>query len=442
MNFSDIPVDPESSGRLAPTGLRLDLVDTDDPNAFEAWLQAKSRGFHGSRVAGVQLDEYARLTAYRRTTGVWDDRGAEPAVPVATVSSWTLPLTVPGRRQVAAVAVSSVTVAPTHHRRGIARALLEAELRTAASQRLPVAVLTASEATLYGRYGFGPATRALDLAIDPRRAGWIGPEASGRVHLVSLQHVHAFGREIMERAQLHSPGDVALDDYLWGVLAGVVGHSEEEAMRIRAVRYDDAEGVPQGFAVYEVTGTDDDFANRVATVNHLCAATDDAYAGLWRYFLELDLIGSVSAPLRSADEPLLWQVANPRAVRVTEHRDHLWLRILDLKDALEARRYSASGTIVLTVSDPLDFAAGRVLLTVDVTGAATVTRLEPDAPDQADTVAELSLGVSELSSLYLGGASATTFLRAGRVAEQRPGSAAAFDALFRSSTTPWLSTWF
>ena len=54
-------------------------------------------------------------------------------------------------------AISMVTVAATHRRRGIARGLLEGELRAAASAGVPMAGLTVTEATIYGRYGFGPA---------------------------------------------------------------------------------------------------------------------------------------------------------------------------------------------------------------------------------------------------------------------------------------------
>jgi hypothetical protein len=50
--------------------------------------------------------------------------------------------------------------------------------------------------------------------------------------------------------------------------------------------------------------------------------------------------------------------------------------------------------------------------------------------------------VNELSALYLGGVSARTLLRAGRITELRPGSADAVDRSFRSPVAPWLSIWF
>ncbi|MFP3813618.1 GNAT family N-acetyltransferase, partial [Bacillus sp. SIMBA_005] len=79
------------------------------------------------------------------------------AFPVATTNAWVTPLTIPGGGELDMWAISMVTVAATHRRRGIARSLLEGELRAAVSAGVPMAGLTVSEATIYGRYGFGSA---------------------------------------------------------------------------------------------------------------------------------------------------------------------------------------------------------------------------------------------------------------------------------------------
>ena len=261
----------------------------------------------------------------------------DAATPVATVSSWPTPLTLPGDTSVSGWAISSVTVAPTHQRRGIARALLEAELRTADSLGVPLAILTVSEATIYSRFGFAPTTMTADLEIDTRRASWTGPTASGRVQFISLEQLNEVGRDVAERARRGVPGEIELDDHLWGRLIGLLGDEKGESKNLRAVIYHDAAGQPQGFALYRLEGDPADFSSHTATVEHLRTVTDDAYAGLWRYLLELPLVSTVSAPLRSVDEPLVWQVSDPRAVRAVRRRDHLWARILDVTAALEAR---------------------------------------------------------------------------------------------------------
>ena len=116
---------------------------------------------------------------YRRVLGVYDDAlpAEEPARwPVGTVASWPGELTVPGETTLPAWAISSVSVAPTHMGRGIARAMMEGELRTAAALKLPMAMLTVSESTLYERYGFAPAALASDYRIENRRGHWVGPD--------------------------------------------------------------------------------------------------------------------------------------------------------------------------------------------------------------------------------------------------------------------------
>ena len=433
------PIDAESAGRLAGSGLRLALVDTEDAASFSAWLAAVSRGFHDRHPSQDALDAQLRTRASRRTTGVWDDSGADPATPIATSAARTTALTVPGHSGVEAWAISAVSVAPTHRRRGIARAMLEAELRTADALGVPIAILTVSEATIYDRYGFAPAAWAADWTIDTRRATWAGPVASGRVHFVTLEQLRHEGLAIVERVRLDTPGQIEFSGHLWERLLGLNGDSKEPDRQLRFVRYDDSAGQPQGFAVYRVVESPAGMPAHTLEVQYLVAASADAYAGLWRFMLEMDLVAEVRASLRSVDEPFVWCITDARAARKTSERDHLWTRILHPKPALEARKYGAPGRILLDVEDSLGFAAGRFLLNIAGDGSAAVTRLAASAEPHDAAVA---LRVNELSALYLGGVSALTLARAGRLTELTPGSAAVLDASFRGTIAPWLSIWF
>ncbi|MCU1422924.1 MAG: family N-acetyltransferase [Microbacteriaceae bacterium] len=435
--FRTAPIDKTSAERLAAVGLRLGLVDTEDRAGFEAWLQADFRGFHSAPLTEELLPANLEGLAYRRTTGVWDERALHAASPVATTNSWVGELTVPGERTVPAWAISSVTVAPTHRRKGIARNLLEAELRTAAGLGMPLAMLTVSESTIYGRFGFAPAAMAAEWRIDVRRAKWTGPQAPGALHFVTIEQFREQAADLFDTVRLTSPGEIDMWGLRWDELTGIQGRDKERAKNLRAVRYDDAAGRPQGYALYQVTGGEQDFSAHTLSVEYLLTATPDAYAGLWRFLLEVDLVTEVKAWLRSADEPLRWQLSDFRAARVSTS-DHLWLRILDVKAALEARAYAAPGRFVLEISDDLDFTTGRWLVEI-ADGAATVSPAD-DAP--TDDAPILALSANELAALYLGGVSATTLVGAGRIAELQPGAAQALDTSFRSPRTPWLSFWF
>jgi predicted acetyltransferase len=188
--------------------------------------------------------------------------------------------------------------------------------------------------------------------------------------------------------------------------------------------------------VYRLIEDAHDFSSFTVEVTQLVSTTDDAYRALWRFLLTLDLVATVKAPLRTVDEPVRWLVRDPRMIRTTDLREHLWVRVLDPVVALGARSYGGPGRLGLRVTDPLGFADGAFTVDVDAAGRAAVVAGEPgDGP-------VLDVPIEALGSLYLGGASAVTLAAAGRLAESAPGDAAAADRLLRSSTPPALMTWF
>lgn len=429
----NLPADGRARDALRSQDLRFDLVDTSNAAQFGAWLQADQRGFHGSPLSEKTLAEYAAGIADRRTTGVWDDSGAQPEVPIATVNSWATALTVPGGREVQGWAISSVTVASTHRRRGIARQLLESELRTAAALGVPLAMLTVSESTIYGRFGFGAATLATEIEIDTTKARWAGPTARGRSHFASTTQLRDDTAELFERSRLRFPGEIAPWDHLWDRTHGLSTDDDALAKKLRGIRYLDEKGELQGALLYSLDPHERDYSRHTARVHSLVAATNDAYFALWSYLLELDLTARVVASLQSIDEPLRWLISDQRAMRVVDTRDHLWLRILDVPAALSARSYSAPLSTVIDITDELGFATGRYRVSI-VDGQATVS--------PTTDAASLTLSIADLSSIYLGGVSAATLARAGRVIEVEPGSVASLDAAFSSPLAPQLSVWF
>jgi predicted acetyltransferase len=425
------PIDPASAERLQQRGLRFAVLDTSDREAYVAWYHAVNRGFNAAQIADTDLQERLDNFGDRRSVGVWDDGGADPITPVATSSGWVAGLTLPGRTSIPAWAISTVTVAPTHRRRGIATGLLEAELRTAATLGIPVAILTVSEATIYSRFGFAPSAMQAQWNFEFARARWIGPKPAGRLHLVPGDELRKTGQALVERVRLETPGQIEFGGVHWMRLFGIYG--EARGRDHRSVRYDDESGEMQGFAIYQVTRTPHS-EDTVLEVVYLVSATDDAYAALWRYLLEVDLVTAVKAHLRAVDEPVQWQIADARAARKTDESDHLWTRILDVPTALEARRYSAAARLVVKVDDAQGFTTGTYLLEIDAAGAAQVSSTE-DLPD-------LALSVVELSAIYLGGVSARLLARAGRIEELTEGAVLVADRAFASTVTPWLSIWF
>jgi predicted acetyltransferase len=358
-----------------------------------------------------------------------------PDSPVATIASWIAELTLPGGRGIPSLAISAVTVAPTHTRRGIGRAMVEAELRLAASEGVPVAVLTVSESTLYGRYGFGPATLAGSLKIDTKRARWIGPAAPGRVDYISRDRARELLPDLHERVRLGTPGELEMPGGHWDSIAGTRPDAKDSG-KLRAVQYTDPAGQVRGVALYSVAANHDDFTKATATITYLVADTPDAYAAVWRFLLQLPLVGELRAYLQWVDEPVRWMIDDQRAATVTV-ADHQYVRIIDVPAALEARTFGAPGALALDVSDPQGLATGRWILRVDDQGAGTVTPWDEDeAPAHAVGV---RLGIAELSAAYLGGVSLATLAAAGRV---RTTDASTATRIFSWHVTPQLSFWY
>ncbi len=433
-----LPLDETSRAALAVAGLAYAALDMHDAPAFDGWLQSAYRGFHFDAFTPEQLAQYREGFGPTRAIGVWDSTAAEPENPVATVASWRSPLSLGDARTIEAWAISLVSVAATHRRRGIARALLEGELRAAHAAGIPLAMLTVSEATIYGRWGFGPAAYTADYRIDTRGLRFIAPLPAGRVHGVATAAMRELAPAIMARSHDRVAGEVPFDTQQYDRMFALAARTASHAPKLRAARYDDEHGEPQGFVLYSVAEDAHDFAAHTLTVEHLCAVTDDALVALWHHGLDQDLVSTVVAPMRPVDEPLPWMVSNPRAVQTVARREHLWLRVLDVPAALSARRYAVADSVLLRVADPMGFAEGDWMLVSDADGEATVTAHAGD-PDGAAVV---DLGVEALGALLLGGTPVEALRVAGRLVEGSPGSADRLAAVLRPTRAPHLSTWF
>lgn len=427
--FRNLPVDHDVRQRLARDGLRIDLLDPSDGEAFAAWSRAEVRGMAGPSEDAATIERKRTGHAQHRLTGVWDDMAHASLAPVATCEGWTLELTVPGNQSLPGWGITGVTVSGTHRRRGIARGLIEAELRTARTLGIPVAALTVTEATIYGRFGFGPATLSRDLRFDTRRIQWSGPRPSGAVRYTSLDELRHDIEHLITHLERSRPGYVTCDPFLWSQHLDLLTRGDYN--RVHVVRYDGASGF-EGFAIYQLASTSDGFTSHRLELINLTAGSDDAYAALWRFVLEMDLVAEVFAHMRPADEPVRWMISDFRAVSVSEI-DHLWLRLIDIPSAITSRSYEEQGTLVMGVTDSMDIAGGVWRIDIDQSGAAAVS---PSADD-----ADVKLSVEALSTIYLGGFSPRALADAGRIAGDR----AAVDVLermFRSSVAPWLPIWF
>ena len=427
----DIPADPTSTERLAAESLVYRVVDTADDAQSESFQRAMTRGFLGAEPTPEVLAFGRAAFESRRNIGVYD-AAATDAPPVATIDSWVTPLTLPGGGEIPMWAISGVTVSATHRRRGIARALLEGELRAAATAGVPIAGLTVSEATIYGRYGFGSAVHMSRVTVDTRRAGWAGPSSDGRVEYLDRESLAAELGAVHDRVRGHRGGQIPGWHSRWTGIAGL-SPSDTDRDQVRGIRFVDADGEVRGAMAFTLSERTGSFRFALA-VRLLVAETPEATAALWGFALQHDLVDEVTADLRPLDDALPWLVRDPRGVTQTVH-DHGWLRLLDVPAALPARRYSAPIDVILRVRDPLGFASGDWRLRVDETGEASV-----EAVDDAAAV-DAELDVSALSILYAGGVRASSLHVAGRM-DADAAVVEELDRAFVAFPAPALDIWY
>ncbi|MGN6325489.1 GNAT family N-acetyltransferase [Pseudolysinimonas sp.] len=383
------PIDEQAAAKLAANGYELRVVDSADREAVDRYLQAEARGFFGPVMTRESLDAHAaEFTTNRRLTAVYDPEGADPLTPIATSNSWIGPLTIPGG-EIPAWAISGVTTAQTHRRRGIQRQIIEAELRTAHRLGVAIAMLTVSESSIYGRYGFGVAALAAEYRIRTRGLAWTGPVPAGRLDYIPVRRWRDQAPALFEQLRLRAAGQVAPFGMRWDQVAGFQSRKGDTSDERRAVQYRDESGELRGMAIYTVSEDPDDFtAHRVAVLN-VIAASDDAYAAIWRFFVEMDLVATVTYDLGAVDEPMRWMVSDFRAVEVKPFDMH-YLRVLDAATVLGSRSYETDGEAAFRVIDDLGIASGSYALTVSGGRGAVSDAAEPADPIE---VAELGAAI-------------------------------------------------
>lgn len=355
--------------------------------------------------------------------------GFDGAAMVGTTGAFSLRVSVPGG-ELPMAGTTLVGVLPTHRRRGVLRNLMQAHFDDAVRRGDVLAGLWASEAAIYGHFGYGPAAVQHELELQAHRARLLEP-ATGSIRLAVMDSADgwAIPAALYDTVRAGVPGMLARDDTWWRWRRWYDPRHRRPggAGRLQLAIHEDG-GAPRGYLLYRRSsewhaGYPDD---RLIVVE-LVATTPAARHALWSYALSMDLVARVKAWNQPADEPLPWLLADPRSVHGTS-RDSLWLRILDLPRALTGRRYASTGSLTMAVTDPqLPANHGSFRLDASPDGATVQPHAGP---------ADLTLHIRDLAAVFLGGHRLHTLAAASRV-HGSPATLARADALFASPAAPW-----
>jgi predicted acetyltransferase len=412
------------AGHTAPHVAEPRLVRVTDDTLAE-FFAAGVQGFHAEFHADDFEAERPTANPERffgfQVDGRW----------VSTCGSQDRVMTTPGG-SVPVAAVTVVTVAPGYRRRGLLRQMMHQQLtEVIEGGERPLALLWASESGIYGRFGFGPVTAMAQLSgLTDETAFRAGVDlGAGSVDEVSCEEYLSAAPAIRASLLPHRPGHLDRPDVFWR--AGVFDperHRHGAGPRRYAIHFAPV-GTPDGFASFRIKqhSSITDLGAEVV-IEDLEAASPAAYARLWRWLLDLDLVRAFSVRHSAVDAPIRQLVGNTRMVK-TNLIDGTYARIVDVAAALRARTYASDLDAVLDVGDDfLPQVAGRFRLRAG-TGGATVER--------TDVSPDITVSIRELSASYLGASPLTEYLHAGLLTEHTPGAAASISTAFGSSRTPW-----
>jgi predicted acetyltransferase len=343
---------------------------------------------------------------------------------IAGAGAFAYRMSVPGGALIPAAGITVVGVLPTHRRRGVLTSLMREQLADCRARGDLVAYLWASEATIYGRFGYGLASRIGQISLAKDRTRFAVPfEPRGTVRLVELEEAARTFPPLYERLFARRPGMFLRSKDWWEgrKLADDPARRQGGPKNLALLELD---GEPAGYAIYNVK---QDWASGsskgVVNIVEVVAPTPEAARELWRWLLDFDWTSEFSGGLLPLDHELFMLLAEPRRMGF-EVNDGVWVRLIDVGHALSARTYN-DGEIVLDVADAfMPENAGR-------------WRVTPSGAQRTDDAADLRLDITALGTVYLGGFTFDALVRGSRAQELTEGAAIRADALFRTNVEPW-----
>ena len=415
-----------------------------EANEFDAFHRTNEHAFNDSAPSPRHRAEILDRLELDRTLAAFDGD-----TPVASAGVWSFRMTVPGA-QAAAAGVTWIAVMPSHRRRGILTSMMRRQIDDIHERGEPIAVLWASDARIYGRFGYGRASWHASFSVR-HGEGVLSSQAPAdpglRLRITEPPTALAELAKVYDTLLPAQPGFFSRNESWWSRIVEEPDEGRPGSAPLRCVLAEDDTG-PRGYALYTGQGRWDEetfLPDSSLDIRELVASDPAATAALWADLLSRDLISEVTARLRPVDDPLLHLLADPRRAR-PQVSDGLWVRIIDVPAALTTRRYAAPIDVVIEITDEMcPWNAGRwrvrgsgpVLAGARAAGGAGTAECE-----RTSAAPDVIMPAATLGATYLGGTSLGALARAGLATEARSGALAALSAALSWDPAPWCPTIF
>jgi predicted acetyltransferase len=401
-------------------------------------MEIDVRAFDGDpddffRAGDLAFSEHARDEDRERWAAVFEADRAIAAYDgdriVGTAGIFSYDLTIPGG-VLPAAGVTIVGVQPTHRRRGILRRMMRAQLDAIHERGEPLAILWASEGSIYQRFGYGLGTLRMGINLERERGSFRLPHTpAGMIRFIEVDEAKRLFPPIYDAVRPLRPGFFSRSSAFWDAeFFPDPEHWRRGASAAFHVVHEVADDA-DGYARYRVREEWDNAGSKSAVVVvELIATNPAAQLDLWRFLIDIDLMARIEAWNLAVDDPIVLNVAEPRRLRA-DLGDALWTRIVDVAPALAGRRYAADGRVVFEVADEFcEWNDGTWELAVE--GGVPVVQI-------AGGAADLACDITDIGAAYLGAFGFRQLADAGRVRELQPGAIARADALFATERAPW-----
>jgi predicted acetyltransferase len=404
---------------------------------FDTFNTVDLHAFHGSPLTQDERHLVTSRLEFDRSLAAFDG-----ATPVGTAAAYSFQLTVPGLQTVPAAGITWVSVLPSHRRRGVLRSMMRRQLADVRDRGEPLAVLWASESVIYSRYGYGRAMWHADFTLY-RGEGTLArtaPAGDGlRLRLADPVAALPELAKVYDAVLPSRPGFIGRNEAWWRGVVYDPADRRHGNSPLRCVLAEDGSG-PRGYALYSAVNrwdSETSLPDSALHVREMVAAGAAAGAALAADLLSRDLTTEFRIRGRPVDDPLLYQLADPRRAR-PRLKDALWVRIIDVPGALARRRYSAPVDVVIEVRDDLlPSNAGRWRLATAGTAPGDGGLRASCVPAGAGDAADVLLDVAGLGAAYLGGTALGALAAAGLVAEGRPGAVRELSTALSWDPAPW-----
>ncbi|MEU4984748.1 GNAT family N-acetyltransferase [Streptomyces sp. NPDC021969] len=346
---------------------------------------------------------------------------------VGASATLSFAVTVPGGGAVKMAGVTTTGVVATHRRRGYLRQMMQVMFDAARDRNEPLAMLSASEGGIYGRFGFAPATYRTRWELARHDAALLPAEPDpGRLELIDAAQAKQAWPMVHAAVRADRVGELTPLPGRWD---GLSDDPDGTNGPLRYLLHRDQQGQVDGIANFRLPWSPTAGNAGTIVVEALEATTPAAYRALWGLLIDFDLTKTVVAPGRPRDEPLRWMLKNPRAMRVTRQADNLWARLLDVPAALAQRSYLRRDELVFTVDDDRMCPQNNGTWHLRADDGA-VTCLPTDKPT------DVTVALQALSSLYFGGMSAHHLAYAGHIVPHVDGALGRLSRMFRTDPEP------